>query len=78
VVGNRWLKFVAPALVALAVCATTASADRVLDTAMTEFQLVRMGGETPPSFALETLDGGTLQPGDLKGRAVLLYFWATW
>jgi hypothetical protein len=78
VVGNRRVtRLVASCVLTLALCAV-ASADGALDTAMTEFQLVRMGNETPPPFALETLDGSTLRPGDLKGRAVLLYFWATW
>jgi cytochrome oxidase Cu insertion factor (SCO1/SenC/PrrC family) len=78
VVSNRWLtRLAASCVLTLALCAV-ASADGALQTAMTEFQLVRMGNETPPPFALETLDGSTLRPGDLKGRAVLLYFWATW
>ncbi len=77
--GNRWLTWMAPGVLLLALWATTAAgADSALETAMTEFQLVRMGSETPPAFALETLDGNTLRPGDLKGKAVLLYFWATW
>ena len=31
-----------------------------------------------PAFALPALDGGTVRLGDLKGKAVLLFFWATW
>jgi thiol-disulfide isomerase/thioredoxin len=31
-----------------------------------------------PDFALETLDGKTLRLSDLRGKAVLLNFWATW
>jgi hypothetical protein len=32
-----------------------------------------------PPLALKRLDGGrTLALGDLRGRPVLLYFWATW
>jgi len=34
---------------------------------------------TPPPLALKRLhDGRTLSLSQLKGRAVLLYFWATW
>ena len=31
-----------------------------------------------PDFALETLDGKNLRLSDLRGKAVLLNFWATW
>jgi thiol-disulfide isomerase/thioredoxin len=31
-----------------------------------------------PDFALESLDGTTLHLSDLRGKAVLLNFWATW
>ena len=34
---------------------------------------------TPPPLALRRLeDGRTIALGDLRGRPVLLYFWATW
>ena len=31
-----------------------------------------------PDFTLETLDGKTMKLSDLRGKAVLLNFWATW
>jgi peroxiredoxin len=33
---------------------------------------------TAPDFSLESLDGKTLRLSDLRGKAVLLNFWATW
>src|SRR5580704_7488596 len=36
------------------------------------------GTALAPDFSLETLDGKTLRLSDLRGKAVLLNFWATW
>ncbi len=35
-------------------------------------------GAQAPDFALPTLDGTTLRLSDLRGKAVLVNFWATW
>lgn len=35
-------------------------------------------GKPAPEFTLQTLDGHTLKLSDLKGRPVLLNFWASW
>ena len=38
-----------------------------------------VGKSTPaPDFTLEKLNGGNLKLSDLRGKAVLLNFWATW
>jgi hypothetical protein len=31
-----------------------------------------------PAFDLPTLSGRSVRLGDLRGRPILLYFWATW
>jgi cytochrome oxidase Cu insertion factor (SCO1/SenC/PrrC family) len=56
----------------------TAGAGPAIDALVSDFQLVPLAHEAPPPFSLETLDGKKLGPGDLLGRPVLLYFWATW
>jgi cytochrome oxidase Cu insertion factor (SCO1/SenC/PrrC family) len=62
----------------LALGAAAADAAPPLDVLVSDFQLVPLAHEPPPPFSLETLDGKKLGPGDLVGRPVLLYFWATW
>jgi thiol-disulfide isomerase/thioredoxin len=51
------------------------------------FHKARRSGESParltassiaPDFSLESLDGGTMRLSDLRGKAMLLNFWATW
>ena len=41
-------------------------------------RLTPVGSAAPPPLALVRVDGRTLTLGDLRGRPVLLYFWATW
>ncbi|KAA0546619.1 TlpA family protein disulfide reductase [Bacillus sp. BGMRC 2118] len=35
-------------------------------------------GMKPPSFELNTLDGNTISLSEMKGKKVILNFWATW
>ena len=35
-------------------------------------------GDTAPDFTVEMVDGSSMTLGDLKGKVVLLNFWATW
>lgn len=52
---------------------------RVTDvTASTERPAIPLPGHPAPDFALQTLDGQTLQLSDLEGQAVVLNFWASW
>ena len=54
----------------------------VIDTQATEAmsgQIEGLGqGETPPDFELKTLAGDTVKLSDLKGKKVIMNFWATW
>jgi len=42
------------------------------------FQHVQRSDRPAPAFALRTLDGVVLTPEQLRGKVVLLEFWATW
>jgi len=56
-----------------------AGGDKVLDDLLFELQLVPLDGQEPAPFELERFaDGKTVTLADLRGQAVLLYFWATW
>lgn len=35
-------------------------------------------GDTPPNFELETMSGDVVKLSDLKGKKVILNFWASW
>ena len=59
--------------------APAADKDKVLEDLLFELQLVPMAGQTPADFELEKLiDGTKVSLASLRGRPVLLYFWASW
>jgi hypothetical protein len=49
-----------------------------LDTLMQEFRVTPAARQPAPAFGLPTLEGRTTTLAEHRGRAVLLYFWATW
>ena len=49
-----------------------------LEDLLFDLQLIPLEGEAAPAFALASLDGKKVSLGDFRGRAVLLYFFATW
>ena len=58
---------------------TPAAADKALDELLFDLQLVPLDGQIPPAFELERLgDGKKVSLAELRGRPVMLYFWATW
>ena len=64
--------------------------ERVVTVALLAFVAVRLGpqlgaltgfapeGPPAPAFTLATLDGDTIHSADLKGKVVVVNFWATW
>ena len=68
----------APALVVLTLIALAAAGARAEGPA-DALRLARLGGSEPAApFSAATPDGGTIAMGDLRGKVVLLNFWATW
>ena len=52
-----------------------AAADDGLDRLLSELQIIPLGDQLPPPFALDALGGKPISLAELRGRAVLLYFW---
>jgi cytochrome oxidase Cu insertion factor (SCO1/SenC/PrrC family) len=73
-------RIAAGSIVAAALWATVAAAQPAAVPSAWEKMGVQVY-ESPkpaPAFVLPALDGGTVRLEDLKGKVVLLFFWATW
>lgn len=67
------------ATLALTLAAVTPVTGSTLDELAAELNLTPLHGAMPPPLALERLrDGKTVVLPFLRGRPVLVYFWATW
>lgn len=67
---NKCAKAILPILLSLVLLVTGCSARSVSTGAQV--------GEQAPGFELQSLDGQTVSLSDLRGKAVVLNFWATW
>lgn len=61
------------------VLAVVATAGLAAEPDFVSLQVVRYDPPKPaPAFALPDLQGRTVRLTDLRGKVVVLYFWATW
>jgi AhpC/TSA family len=58
--------------------AATPAAGEDLEERLWDLHIVPLEAEPAPAFTLEALAGARISLSDWRGRAVLLYFWATW
>lgn len=58
--------------------ATAAPQSKNLEDLMMDLHIVPLDPQAPPTLSVVALDGGRVTLADVKGHAVLVYFWATW
>jgi len=58
--------------------ATTSPLGDDLEERLWDLHIEPRDAEPAPAFTLESLAGERVSLSDWRGRAVLLYFWATW
>lgn len=64
-------------LLGFLLAATPPSAEE-LEERLWDLHIVPLDSEPAPALTLQSLTGKRVSLSDLRGRAVLLYFWATW
>lgn len=75
----RVFRLAAGGLIAAVLWATAAAQPAAAPPAWNKMQVQAYESPKPaPSFALPALDGRTVRLEDQKGKALLLFFWATW
>jgi thiol-disulfide isomerase/thioredoxin len=72
---KRWLLFVSLAIAGLAGCSQNATSPT---SSQKPSILAGAVGSSLPDFSVADLQGHTLSSSDLRGRVVLVDFWATW
>jgi cytochrome oxidase Cu insertion factor (SCO1/SenC/PrrC family) len=77
------LLFLALGIAALALASVVAPAApaaqaKGLDDLMMDLNIAPLDAQAPPAFSVTTLEGRRVALADVKGKAALVYFWATW
>jgi cytochrome oxidase Cu insertion factor (SCO1/SenC/PrrC family) len=62
----------------LAFAGSSVAAANALEDRMMDLNIAPLEPATPPALVATTLDGARVTLADARGKAVLVYFWATW
>jgi cytochrome oxidase Cu insertion factor (SCO1/SenC/PrrC family) len=72
------LRAISLGLVLIGLLPTTSGLAADIEALMREFAMMPTTPKAAPPFSVKNLEGKTVTLADHRGRAVLLYFWATW
>ncbi len=75
---RRLIPLLAVLLAAIALSPGVAGAESSIAARLRELRVTPVAAGPPRSFVLPALDDRRVTLGQLTGRAVLLYFWASW
>lgn len=73
-----WRRFLVPVVIFLVLAGASPAAASALEDRMMDLNITPLEPQAPPALAVTTLDGGRVTLADVRGKAVLVYFWATW
>jgi thiol-disulfide isomerase/thioredoxin len=65
-------------MLAASLCVSSGARAADLEDLLFDLQIIPLGGQDPPAFTLESLDGKKVSLSDYRGKPVFLYFWASW
>lgn len=74
---HRWVSILSAILIGLSLTSGNLVAAELEDL-LFDLHIVPLDGERAPGFTLESLDKKKVSLSDFRGRALLVYFWATW
>ena len=74
---RRW-RVLVPVVIFFAFAGASEAAASALVDRMMDFNIAPFEPSTPPALVATTLDGARVTLADVRGKAVLIYFWATW
>jgi cytochrome oxidase Cu insertion factor (SCO1/SenC/PrrC family) len=74
---TRWPSFLLITLF-LAFAGPSTAVANALEDRMMDLNIAPLEPATPPALVVTTLEGARVTLADVRGKAVLIYFWATW